>query len=95
MKKSDSCSEVISIVQDLTNKLSQTVSDEKNWLEKFKATQFENEHQKEIQKMLVDSHEMHIQSKSNMLEILKFAIDTDKRKKELKKTTKKKLKTKS
>lgn len=89
MKKTDSCTEVISIVQDLTNKLTETVAQEKDWLVKFKATEFETEHQKEIQKMLADSHEMHIQSKSNMLDILKFAIETDKRKKELKKVTKK------
>lgn len=84
----------MSIVQDLTNKLSQTVAQEKDWLEKFKSTEFETEHQKEIQKMLIDSHEMHIQSKANVLEILQFVTETNKRKKELEKPTKKKSKKK-
>ena len=84
----------MSIVQDLTNKLSYTVAQEKDWLEKFKSTKFETEHQKEIQKMLIDSHEMHIQSKANVLEILQFATETNKKKKELEKVQKKKSKKK-
>ena len=80
------------IVKDLTFKLDDTVSKEKQWLENFKAINFDTEHNKEIQKMLIDSHEMHITSKANVLEILKFALETAEQKKELKKKYVKKKK---
>lgn len=84
-KRLDSCKEIIDIVKDLTFKLDDTVSKEKAWLESFKAMSFDTDKSKEIQKMLVDSHEIHISSKSDILEILKFAIDTEQQKQELKK----------
>ena len=86
----DSCTEVIGIVEDLVFKLDDTVSKEKKWLESFKALDFDKDHNKEIQKMLIDSHEMHIISKANVLEILKFALETGQKKKELKKKSIKK-----
>lgn len=73
------------IVKDLAFKLDDTVTKEKAWLENFKAMNFDTDNNKEIQKMLIDSHEMHITSKANILEILKFAVETAQQKKELKK----------
>jgi hypothetical protein len=80
------------IVKDLTFKLDDMVSKEKAWLENFKAINFDTDHNKEIQKMLIDSHEMHITSKANVLEILKFAVETGQQKKELEKKSVKKKK---
>ena len=91
-KQLDSCIEVLDIVKDLAFKIDDTVSKEKAWLENFKAMKFDTEHNKEIQKMLIDSHEMHIISKANVLEILKFAVETGQQKKELKKKPVKKKK---
>jgi len=89
-KNVDSCTEVIDIVKDLASKLDDTVSKEKAWLASFKAMNFDTDNNKEIQKMLIDSHEMHITSKENILEILKFAIETAQQKKELMKKSPKK-----
>jgi hypothetical protein len=88
-KQPGSCTEVIDILKDLVFKLDDTLSKEKEWLENFKKINFDTDHNKEIQKMLIDSHAIHIISKSNVLEILKFAIDTGLKKQSKKSNTKK------